>query len=123
MSKLSERILDHHNPIKFSRLERVELEEGSLNCLCPPDEQPVDAFPLGFFKALTLSGLDGDLGFYCPKCKLVIQCGLEPGQIVKHCKKIEQVPHANGSMEVRRIGTFKGQAAAPEFTFVPVGTL
>jgi hypothetical protein len=123
MSKLTDRILDAANPTRFTRLERVELPEGSLNCLCPPDEQPIEPYPVGFFKAMTRSGLDGEIGFYCAKCHLVIQCGLEPGQSIKHCKKTERVPHANGSMEVRRIGTFKGEAAAPEFYFVPVGTL
>jgi hypothetical protein len=107
MSKLTERILNHLNPIRFSRLERVKLDEGSLNCLCPPDEQPVEPYPLGFFKALTASGLDGDQGFYCGKCHLIIQCGLIPGAVVKHCTKTERVPRPCARMETRQIGTFK----------------
>jgi hypothetical protein len=117
---LAERIKNHFNPIRFTRLERVELAKGEF---CPPDEQPGEPYPLGFFKALTRSGIDGDLGFYCPKCHLIVQCGLVPGGSVKHCNKIEHVPRATQNLETRQIGTFKNEAQHPDIFFIPVGTL
>jgi hypothetical protein len=104
MSTLRERIANYFAPVKYTRLERIELETAQF---CPPEEQAPPPFPLGFFRAITRSGLNGDLGFYCSKCHLVIQTGLTPGVSFKHCGKTEFTPHAHPSMETRQVGYYR----------------
>jgi hypothetical protein len=105
---LTDRILDHVYPIRFSKREREDILDSPEKCLVPADEQPRAAWPVGFFKALTRSGLDGGLGFCCDgPCKLLIQCGLEPGITFKHCGRVVVTPQPNERMETHRVGYYK----------------
>ncbi len=116
---LQERIERHFNPTRFSTLEHVELEKAEM---CPANEQDPEPYPVGFFKALTRSGIDGDLGFYCDRCHLLIQLGLLPGQSITHCKKTVSVPKPNDRMETRAVGEYKGSPHAnPASYLMPVG--
>jgi hypothetical protein len=104
MSTLRERIANYFTPVVFTRLERVELEKAAC---CPAEEQAPPPYPLGFFRSLTLSGIDGGLGLYCDKCKLLVRCGLEPGGTVWHCGTRHPVPRAHAGMEVHRVGHYR----------------
>jgi hypothetical protein len=115
--KLQERITEFLEPIKFSKLERTQLDAVQF---CAPEEQEAEPYPVGFFKALTRSGLDAEMGFYCDKCHVVIQCGLVPGNKVKHCKTTAVVPHPTNRTETRRIGEFKNVAQTTGLRFVQV---
>jgi hypothetical protein len=104
MSTLRERIADYFAPVRYTKLERVELEKAAC---CPAEEQAPPLYPLGFFRALTLSGIDGGVGFYCDTCKLLVRCGLTPGQTLWHCGKRHEIPRAHAGMEVYRVGHYR----------------
>jgi hypothetical protein len=105
---LRERIANYFAPVRYTTREREDILDQPSKCLCPPEEQPKEPFPIGFFLALTRSGLDGGLGHYCAKCHGLILCGLEPGQKVWHCGKTELVPPPNRSMETHQVGYYRG---------------
>jgi|HubBroStandDraft_4_1064222.scaffolds.fasta_scaffold42498_3 hypothetical protein len=106
-STLSERIRNYFEPVRHTQREREDILDEPSKCLCPADEQPKEPYPVGFFKALTRSGLDGGLGFYCDRCHLLIQCGLEPEVSFQHCKKTESTPRANARMETHQVGFYR----------------
>jgi hypothetical protein len=106
-STLRERISNYFAPVRYTKREREDILDESNKCLCPADEQPKEPFPVGFFKALTRSGLDGGLGHYCAKCHALILCGLEPGQRVFHCGGLATVPEPRADMEKHQVGYYR----------------
>jgi hypothetical protein len=46
--------------------------------------------PTGFFKVQSSGGKDLGLGFYCPKCRLVVRC--HAPHVIKHCETESQFP-------------------------------
>jgi hypothetical protein len=96
------------------KLNEIECFQNPYRELATADlvgQQEREPYPVGVFHALTaLSATPAGYGFYCDKCHLLIRCGLENTDVLKHCGKIETVESylRDGiSLELHRVGTFK----------------
>lgn len=59
-----------------------------------------------WWKALTISGADAGLGFYCPKCHLAYPHSA-PAEI-RHCGAIESAPKKTDKLPTRQLGNGVG---------------
>jgi hypothetical protein len=83
-----------------------KMKETDAAQLCDSSEQPKEAYPNGVWKALTaFSGTPAGLAFFCSRCKVLVRCGLEDGDIVRHCGKAETIRKPKDAPTLR-VGTY-----------------